>query len=139
MANLKSFEKDLDKFAKKLGIGVETVVRKISFDVFTGIVKKTPVDKGRARASWTIGINRPVSSPRLGKDEKLSAAEASNYAAQELTELASINPFDSVFINNSLPYIKVLEDGSSTRPPVGMVQVTLTEIKANIKRTTDEF
>lgn len=140
MADLKGFERDLDKFAASLNIGVEQVVKKIALDVFTGVVRKTPVDKGRARASWVIGVERPLNSPELSTDKTFSAAEAAQFANLELAELSRLKPFDTVFISNSLPYIEALEDGHSKQAPQGMVAVTLSEVERDLDRIiVDEF
>ena len=56
MGDLIEFEGDLDAFAKQVGIDYTKVVKHIAFDLFGRIVKKTPVDTGRARASWNITI-----------------------------------------------------------------------------------
>lgn len=137
--NLAGFERDLDRFAESLSVGTETVVKKIALDVFAGVVRKTPVDKGRARASWVIGVERPADSPILPEDTVFSAAEAQRYAQRELAGLSELKPFDTVFVSNSLPYIEVLEDGSSRQAPNGMVAVTLREIERDIDRIADEF
>ena len=44
-----SFNADLKKFAKATDLELETVVRKVAFDVYKGITQKTPVDTGRAK------------------------------------------------------------------------------------------
>ncbi len=60
MANdFRSFSVQLDEFAEKVGIAPAKVTKRIGFDVFGRIVRKTPVDKGHARASWNISLNQP--------------------------------------------------------------------------------
>ena len=139
MSDLKGFEADLDKFAASLDVGVETVIKKLALDIFTGVVRKTPVDTGRARASWVIGAERPLNSPELNAGREFTEAEATRFAMTELIELNRLKPYDTVFISNSLPYITALEDGSSKQAPGGMVAVTLSETERDLKRITDEF
>lgn len=139
MSNTKGFLDDLDKFADSLDIGVETVVKKIALEVFNGVVLKTPVDTGRARASWVIGVERRVNSPKVADGRKFSEQEAQNLALRQLAALDTLKPYETVFISNSLPYIGELEDGSSFQAPLGMVAVTLSEVKQDIRRITDEF
>ena len=139
MSDIKGFESDLRKFADSLGLGVETVVKKISLQVFTGVVKKTPVDTGRARANWVISVEVPSSAPPLPDGKTFSGQEATAFANKELVELSKIKPFSNVFISNNMPYIEVLEDGSSDQAPEGMLAVTLTEVERDIKRITDDF
>ena len=141
MSGIRGFEKALNVFAKGIGIGVETVIKKVSLQVFTGVVKKTPVDKGRARASWVIGVERPTSSPPISKNKTFSPSEATAQASLELTKLSKVKPWSTVFVSNSVPYIERLEDGYSeqARDPDGMVAVTLAEVERDIKRIGKEF
>jgi len=132
MAKLKGFKRSLKEFAESIDVKVETVVRKISLQAFNGIVLKTPVDTGRARASWVIGINRPLDSPNFPEDREMSAAEAQTIANRQLATLGRLKPYETVFISNSLPYIETLEDGSSKQAPSGMVAVTIAEIERGI-------
>lgn len=60
MANdIRQFNVQVDAFANKVGLAVTTVQKRVAFDLFGRIVRKTPVDTGRARASWNISVNRP--------------------------------------------------------------------------------
>src|SRR4051812_12572438 len=52
-----SFSPDIAKFVEKTKIRTEVVLRKLGFDAFAGVVKKSPVDTGRFRSNWRIGIN----------------------------------------------------------------------------------
>lgn len=139
MSSLEGFERDLNRFADSLGVRVEIVIKRLSLEIFTGVVRKTPVDTGRARASWVIGIERPFNSPNLSPAQRFTPAEAERYAAIELAELREIGPFSTVFISNSLPYIVGLEEGNSRQAPRGMVAVTLAEARRNLRRIADEF
>lgn len=137
MSDIKGFEADLKKFGKQLGIRTEVVIKKVVLDLFTKIVKKTPVDTGRARASWVIGVENPDNSPILSPS--FTASQASAFALSELSELSRVTPFSTVFISNSLPYIEELENGSSDQSPSGMVAVSLAEVERGLKRITDDF
>ena len=139
MADIKGFERDLNKFAKSIGVKTEIAIKKIALQTFTGVVKKTPVDTGRARAGWVIGVEQPRNSPFILGEAKLSASEIGSRAAIEIASLSRITPFSTVFISNNLPYIEVLEEGSSKQAPEGMVAVTLTEVERDIKRIENEF
>lgn len=139
MANLKGFEASLKKFGDSIGVGVATVVKKITLETFTGIVQKTPVDTGRARASWVISLETPGQSPGIPENAKFSESAATAKASGQLSKVNQIKPFSTVFISNNLPYIEVLEDGSSKQAPQGMVAVTLEEVNRNLTRITRDF
>ena len=53
---------DLKKFSKVVDEKFETVFRKLVFLIFNNIVYLTPVDTGRARSNWNIGVNEVDSS-----------------------------------------------------------------------------
>ena len=120
MANdFRSFSLQLDAFAAKVKVAPSKVVKRVAFDLFGRIVKRTPVDTGRARASWTIALNhadRTVQPP-------------GRYNAPKIGFL-DVKPGDSVVISNNLPYITALEDGHSQQsPPHAMVGLSIEEIK----------
>ena len=49
--SVRQFNLDLAKFSKKTQLNLDIVARKVGFEIWNGVTKKTPVDTGRARAS----------------------------------------------------------------------------------------
>ena len=122
-----NFALDVSKFVQKTGVRVDLVVRKIAFDVFSSVVKRTPVDTGRARASWTLAVNRvDLSTAPVGSSTTIASPEAA---------LGPVKFGDTVYISNNLPYIVPLNNGSSTQAPEGFVQMAVEEIKASFEAT----
>lgn len=126
------FSMDLDKFAKQIEIDTHTLVRHLALFVFRGVVMKTPVDKGRARASWNISIGKlDLSVAPKGDfvDKGIGKTGSTRRAMSKTGKLSSINKnYPVVYITNNLPYIKRLEEGWSVeQSPNGMVRVTLVE------------
>jgi len=122
--NLKSFNADLDKFANRIGVDVATVVKKLSFDIFADVVGGTPVDTGRAMNNWVISVGSPsrVVHEEGGSAGSIEASKTSN----AVTALASVRPFDTVWISNNLPYIGALEEGHSRKQaPNGWVATAI--------------
>lgn len=121
--NARDFVVSLEKFERKVGRRVDFVVRRISLDVLTGIVMKTPVDTGRARGNWQVGLagfvdgTLDVFDPSGGQAVGRGAATISQYKTKDR----------GLFINNNLPYIQRLEDGWSQQAPSGMVGLTLAQ------------
>jgi hypothetical protein len=97
--------------------------------LFRGVILKTPVDTGRARASWKVGV---------GEIDTSVAPEGPNDGGQALVEgtaeIFDIKKPARTWITNSIPYIGALEDGSSKQAPQGMVKLTAAEVKADIGR-----
>ena len=52
--SVRQFNLDLAKFSKKTQLNLDIVARKVGFEIWNGVTKKTPVDTGRARASWNL-------------------------------------------------------------------------------------
>jgi hypothetical protein len=131
-----SFTLDISRFIEKTKLNAETVVRRISIQAFTRVVKRTPVDTGRARANWQLNLNSLPTGQTSGGGATLS--QLSNYSLG-----------DVVFIANNVPYIAVLEYGGypkspkggsgktsggfSTQAPYGMVGVTMNELQSVLK------
>lgn len=121
-----NFSAPIKEFAKLLNLNQETVVRVIANELWIAITTGarispgTPVDTGRARASWIMSEGEPstfVQPP--GK-----------YAGPG----APINPTgkQSVFIVSNLDYIEPLEHGHSQQAPQGMVRLSIAEVSARI-------
>ena len=107
-----SFTGQIKKFNRKAEKAATMIFRGTSLSLFEKIVRRTPVDTGRARGNWMAGINRP-SSDSPGYESVVARARLG----------------DSLFLTNNLPYIGVLENGSSEQAPHGMVAVTVTEFR----------
>lgn len=119
-----SFALDLQKFAEKAEKNSQTVVRKISIDLFSKTVLRTPVDTGRARANWNCSIGAPSFTVSQKTDKSGTATQAGIRGT-----LGNWKDGD-IYLMNSLPYIRRLEyDGWSGQAPQGMVRVTVTEFQ----------
>lgn len=59
MKDLASFVGDLTKFGK--AIDPEKLHKVVVLDVFAGVVDKTPIDTGRAKAGWQVEGKYPKS------------------------------------------------------------------------------
>jgi hypothetical protein len=108
-----SFSADIGKFCKKYDADIKTVVRKISFEAFSRIILRTPVDTGRARANWGIGLLAPNTTLLVESEDKSGTATLQKTAAG----VESWACTGSIFLTNNLPYIGVLEYGGYPNPP----------------------
>lgn len=121
---------DLTKYANGVKAKIKKVRVNYAFALYSSIVKKTPVDTGRARANWNISVGNVDSS----------TTEETKKSGLKYKE-SDINPNgdESIYISNNLPYITTLEyggyskssktgktvNGFSKQAPNGMVGVTL--------------
>lgn len=83
-------------------------LRSTSLAVMGGIKQDMPVDSGRARASW--GIWSP--DALTGGDTNASEADAHFEVTDDGTTISQ---------GSNVPYIKELNDGSSTQAPAGFI------------------
>lgn len=130
----KSFSLNVGKFAKKTKLKLDTVVRKVCFDLYTKVKRKTPVDTGYARANWMVGINQIPTG--LNLQVPPSGSKSIKGFRTEVIQspppppaLMSIKAGTIVYIVNNVPYIVPLEHGhSKTQAPNGMVKVSVLEV-----------
>lgn len=132
---------NMGEYTEKTKHKIEKVRRNYAFALYSSIVKKTPVDTGRARGNWNISVGKDDTSV---SDKKMKSGLKYNESS------INANGDESIFISNNLPYIATLEyggypnppkkksgktvNGFSRQAPSGMVGVTL----ANNKNIFDE-
>lgn len=122
-----SFSLDLSRLIEKANGQTEVAVRKVMMEAFRGVVLKTPVRTGRARANWTVGYNGP-SNTVTDAEDKSGGATIGKIASEVQT--VRVDDSMNVWLTNALPYVPKLEYGYSQQAPQGMVRLTLTEITA---------
>jgi hypothetical protein len=120
------FDADLEKFGKTVGVELTKVRKRVSFDIFAGVIKTTPVDTGRARFGWAMTDQLPSSFVPPPGDYRKQKPKAAGQAA------AFADPFGVTVIANNVPYIVALEFGHSRKEPNGMVRVTLAAVEAGV-------
>lgn len=138
-----SFTEDLTKFAEATGLKIETIVRKVALDGYSGVMLKSPVDTGRFRGSWRVAINqtdRSVSPPRTQTDLKHGASlNAEERARTNL--ILETKASDVIVISNNLPYAKRLEDGWSAQTnnqPGGILALTVQELILGLRKAVSD-
>lgn len=118
-----AFNLDLDKFFGRIkDVDVPKALIGIALEITKRVIKRTPVDTGRARAGWLPAIDG-LGGVSTG-DNRGEGSVVKN--------LANTNT-PSIEITNSVPYITGLEYGHSKKAPTGMVRVSLAEISREIK------
>lgn len=132
IGSFERFNAEVKKFAKDL-TEVELVLfhKKVSFEAFSRIVQKTPVDTGRARGNWQLTIGAPAEDVLENFPDAfnvLGSAEDEAGIERALSQLSDLKPFQVVFISNNVAYIIFLEEGTSKQAPQGMVAETFEEL-----------
>lgn len=113
------WSQDINALAKKTGRDLETVVKKVTFDIFNSIILKSPVDTGRFRSNWNVSAVTPDFTTTL----------ETSRGSSEAAKAFSFDVGGVLYISNGLPYARRLEYGYSKQAPYGMVRYTLLEYR----------
>lgn len=137
---MSAFTLDVSNFVDKASKTADAEVRKICLDLLTGIVLKTPVDSGRARANWFTSIGNPSSEITNFTADTGRGISAPNQSAGSITAISrggadiAKATGNVLWITNNLPYIYRLEfEGWSKQAPAGMVRVTINDIARQLR------
>jgi hypothetical protein len=133
-----SFANDIEKFVKKTGANADKVMRNVVLDIGKSLVMKTPVGDpkywkskppkgyagGHARGNWqhSVGIRVTEEIDCIDKSGQKSIDRINATIPDKSAGLVH-------YIQNSVPYIKRLEEGHSRQAPHGMVALTEIEFK----------
>jgi hypothetical protein len=124
------FKRNFAALMQKAGRKAEMVVRASALSVGASLVRRTPVDTGRAKGNWVPGIGAANTST--------SANSSGDAAVSAINQtLQAWRPGQTIYITNSLPYIKRLEDGWSKQAPAGMVRLTVVEWADSVRRAAE--
>ena len=102
---------------------VNQEARILSFSLLRGLTKVTPVDTGRARGNWFVGLN----TPNRTVSENRSASTALSDGTATINKTESV-VYPSIIISNNLPYIERLNDGHSQQAPAKFVESEISRI-----------
>lgn len=123
--SLGSFSTRVTVLAREIEKNATRLVRQVALAADSAVVTATPVDTGRARSNWIVGINsdpnNPIDTYSPGQFGSTAGANVAAALAQAQTEVSKVNNGDTVFISNNLDYIGKLNNGSSAQAPANFV------------------
>ncbi len=131
---------NLDKWLEKIAVKVEENAANLRKEVLIAIINRvaelTPVDTGKARSNWMVGVGTPPGGtrmpfspipsrwrkpyPRGGSRSERRNLLGVTSAAQGA--LKGYKDGESVYIVNNLPYIERLDSGYSPQSPAGFIR-----------------
>jgi hypothetical protein len=121
-----SFADQVAAFEKDARRKMDLAVRRVSLEIFSRVILKSPVDTGRFRGNWQVAIGS-IPSGTLELDDKTGTATVSKADLK----LVGAKAGDTIYLANNLPYAVRLEEGySKTQAPQGMVALTVQEFAA---------
>lgn len=120
-----SFSSDVSRIAKDMNDTAENVARNVFIELFSAVIKDTPVDEGRLRGNWQTTRN----SPANGTVERTGGSGA-------ISEVrAKVNKPDVYYLTNNLPYAERIEYGySKIKAPEGMVRKNVLRLKSILRK-----
>lgn len=123
MADLKGFARNIQVRSEKFEVHVHEMVRRVALAVDTAVVVSTPVDTGRARANWQVGLG---SAPQGSLPEPASPGEGATSALTRAQNVvATYRGTGTIHIINNLHYIEALNNGHSRQAPAGFVGIAV--------------
>lgn len=119
------FAQQVRAFTEDAKAKTALAVQKIALEVFSRVILRSPVDTGRFRGNWQVGIGN-VPAGTLELEDKTGRATINKAQAAAL----SLEAGQSITLVNNLPYAQRLEDGYSSQAPAGMVALTVQDFLA---------
>ena len=118
-----SFSDDVRKYAKKTGVNLDKVSRRVTLELFGQAIMNTDVDTGRLRGNWQTSTGAPKMTTTERKDK--SETRTSSPAFGEAME--NVKAFSVNYMTNNLPYAVVEEERKA------MVAKSISRIERSLK------
>ena len=108
-----------------------TLVKQTTDAVQEYVITGTPVKSGRARNGWRVGAGTPDTST----PDMIGPFDPSGSARMDANRsVINAAPLQTHFyLNNTVPYVPLLNSGSSEQAPAGFVQKAEAIAKAKVR------
>lgn len=101
-------------------------VKKIVLDCTANLIEDTPRDTGWCRNNWIPEIGPGGDDPIGSRNEGgVTAARAAQQQGIATIALSYKLGLGVITISNNVPYVTILNEGSSTQAPAGFVQAAI--------------
>lgn len=119
--NLNQFGDKIKRVAVNVPKNADEIVRKVALAADQTITMATPVDTGRARANWQVGIG---AAPAETVEYSGGGAGAAGYAIGAAANVVTAYKGQpgGIWLVNNLPYIQRLNEGWSAQAPAKFVE-----------------
>lgn len=128
--NTDAFNRGLDRWMQRFNVQGDVAMRHIASKLFENIIRRTPVDTGWARANWYPSLNEKIDPPKEPAPKGAQNLPPSDPAPVVARGRAG----DAFWLQNGVPYIKNLENGSSQQAAEGMVKLSIAEAETFFRR-----
>lgn len=124
------FNERIRRASQAAGGNATTFLKRVMIDLLRKVIRRTPVDTGRARAAWAPFLRAEGVNVRLSGDEK---AIQEGIAKGEFVVQSGSKP--GILVVNGVNYAIYLEYGSSSKAPEGMVRISMREVADELRST----
>ena len=148
---LDTFALQIENFSNKSLHTMTLITKKTAIDLFSSVVRDTPVDEGYLRGGWQTSFNSPITADNNISDP--NGVTALKGIAQGAEQLRSDG---TIYFSNLKPYAEVVEDGLyptknadnpnskvttegySKKSPAGMVKKNLPRFDTIVQQNANE-
>ena len=131
MASPDAFARRMREMGGNVERNADRLVKQTALAVDQSVVLASPVDTGRFRSNWRVGLGAPVEGEieahAPGQDGSTASANTQGALGHAQTEIAKRQPGQTVWISNPLPYGPRLNAGHSGQAPAGFVETAVRE------------
>ena len=120
-------EARVDALTKNLSVLTRNTTRAI----LNRLAQSTPADTSEAVSNWQVSLNGPPSQrlepyyPGVGGSTKQASARAMLLTARAIIPQFYVAKGQTLYLGNTAPYIKRLNDGYSKQAPKGFVEAAV--------------
>lgn len=111
-------------------------IKSVALQAASDFIELTPVDTGVARANWQVGVGVRPAVPDITEDQTSPTTAGPDAIARAAAVIARYRLGLVIFIENRVPYIVILDQGSSSQAPSGMSSIVLARLVAKGVRVT---
>lgn len=125
-----TFSGDIKAFKNVTNNALTSVFQGVALKLTARVILRTPVDTGRLRGNWQVGLNVRPTDTVVTKDKG-----GGSTVGKARSKIKDARKGDTIAIINNLPYAIPIENGSSKQAPQGMVRVVVREFSGIVSRT----
>jgi hypothetical protein len=125
-----SFSDDMARIAKKTNASLENTIKTTAIELFSSVIRDTPVDEGRAKGNWQATLG----SMAEGTVSTLDGSGSATISRMRAT-VGGFDLGEVIWLTNNLPYARRLEYGwSKAQAPQGMVRKNMARIQSLVAK-----
>lgn len=118
-----------DQIASIMRGNISKVMRAATTEFYRQVTIATPVDTGRARHGWEITTDTP--SDIVPPEGKYPPPKIQEHGEQNII---NVDPQETIYITNRVPYIEKLNKGSSRQQPARFVELAAARVQQGLQK-----